>query len=378
MSKARLFAEKRLSAAPDDEPAAWVLSDLLKDGLTTLRDGRWAVLVPLEVTSKAGAKLTRLADGSILASGENPSRDSLTMVARPDLAGITGIRLEVLPHPGLRANGLGQHVDFGIFQLTELSATVVPADDRSRTKSIVFAEAVATNAQAGDPLARPLHTISGKSATTWNIRGQIGLRNAIAFATAAPVHAQAGSTWIIRLDCLDDRWQEGVLGRFRLSVTNAPVTLFETSLHKALIEPEWNGRTRLGVVFYLQENWQSAAAALRIAALAPEATGTDLFLLALALHHLGRDDEARGYLETGVAWLRRTTPAALCARWWWKRSLRSSRSAVFRPRHGCFSIRSSRPIRSRGDSVRTVSSASRSAHRWEWRARYHGSPEHTA
>ncbi len=126
----------------------------------------------------------------------------------------------------------------------------------------------------------------------WEVRGQIGLRNAIAFETAAPVAAPAGSTWIIRLDCQDKPYKEGTLGRFRLSVTNGPVTLFESALHKAVTEAEWNGRTRLGVVYYLQEDWQAAASALQIAADAPEATGTDRFLLALALHHLGRHDEA--------------------------------------------------------------------------------------
>jgi hypothetical protein len=37
---------------------------------------------------------------------------------------------------------------------------------------------------------------------------------------------------------------------------------------------------------------------------APEATGTDRFLLALALHHVDRHDEAHRYLESAVAWLR--------------------------------------------------------------------------
>ena len=34
-----------------------------------------------------------------------------------------------------------------------------------------------------------------------------------------------------------------------------------------------------------------------------KATGTDRFLLALALHHLDRHDEAHRYLESGIAWL---------------------------------------------------------------------------
>ena len=130
LEKARLFAQKRLFVAPDDEPAAWVLADVLKDGMTALRDGSWAILVPSEMTSAGGAKLTRLPDGSILASGENPDRDRLTLVARTELAGITGLRLEVFPDPSLPSNGPGRESEYGDVHLTELSAVVAPGDDR--------------------------------------------------------------------------------------------------------------------------------------------------------------------------------------------------------------------------------------------------------
>ena len=303
---ARQLAEKRLAGAADDEPAAWVLADLMKDGMSALADGNWSILVPSEMASAGGAKLTRLPDGSILASGANPDQDSLTIVARTELAGITGLRLEVLPDPSLHATGPGRQYKWGDLHMSGLSVAVAPGDDFSKSQPIEFSWSVATNVQPRAPFANPPGAIARKRATRWgwDLREQIGLRNAIAFATAGPVDAPAGSTWIIRLDCDDARWKQRTLGRFRLSVTSAPVTLFETSLHKALTEPEWNGRTRLGVAYYLQGVWPAAARALQIAADSPEANGTDRFLLALALHHLDRHDEAHRYLESGVAWLR--------------------------------------------------------------------------
>jgi tetratricopeptide (TPR) repeat protein len=304
LERARRFAEKRLTVAPDDEPAAWVLADLLKDEMTALSDGNWVILVPSDVTSAGGARMTRLPDGSILASGANPVQDSVTLVARTELTGITGLRLEVLPDPNLPAHGPGRHYVHGDLHLTELSAAVAPGDDRSRIKAIVFDKVIATNVLTGGRIASPSGVEGGNRLTRWDVRGQLGQRNAIAWATADPVDAPAGSTWIIRLDCLDARTEEGTLGRFRLSVTKGPVTLFETSLHKTLTEPEWNGRTRLGVVYYLRGDWQAAALALRTAADGPDGTGTDRFLLALALHHLGLHDEARGYLASGVDWLK--------------------------------------------------------------------------
>ena len=304
--KARSSADKRLAAAPDDEPAAWVLADILKDGMTTLSDGSWTTLVPSEMTSAGGAKLTRLPDGSILLSGENPDQDRLTLVTRPGLPGITGIRLEVFPDPSLHTTGPSRQFKFGDLNISELSVAVAPGDDQAKSKGIEFTSAVATNVRGRDPFSGPPVAIDRNRVTRWGwlIREQIGLRNAAAFATAAPVDAPAGSAWIIRLACQNTEWKQATLGRFRLSVTNAPVTLFESALHKTLTEPEWNGRTRLGVVHYLKQDWQAAAAVLRTAANAPEATGTDRFLLALALHHLDRRDDARRYLASGVEWLK--------------------------------------------------------------------------
>jgi hypothetical protein len=304
LKKARTFAERRLSVGPGDELSAWVLADVLKDEMTALADGRWTILVPSEMTSAGGAKLTRLSDGSILASGSNPNEDTLTLVARTELAGITGLRLEVLPDPTLPGSGPGRQREYGAIRLTDLSAAVTFGDASSKTKAIVFAEVIATNVSPGEPHGDPRAAIDGSPVTSWDFTSQLGSFNAIAFATAAPLDAPPGSTWTIRIDSRDARCRECTLGRFRLSVTNAPVTLFETSLHKTLAEPEWNGRTRLGIVYYLREDWQAAAAQLRIAADAPEATGTDRFLLALALYHLDRNDEAHRYLESGVDWLR--------------------------------------------------------------------------
>ena len=311
LAKARAFAQKRLSIAPDDEPTAWVLADLMIDGMTALPDGRWVILRPSEMTSAGGVTLTRLPDGSILVGGNQPYRDSVTLVARTELTGITGLRLEVLPDPSLPSNGPGRFYEYGDLHLSELSASIAPGEDRSRTRAILFVEAVATDVRKERPLERPLGVIDGNPLTGWEVRGQIGLRNAIALTTAAPVDTPAGSTWIIRIDCHDTRMKQGTLGRFRLSVTNGPVTLFETSLHKTLTEPEWNGRTRLGVVRYLLEDWQAAALALRIAVDSSEGAGIDRFLLALALHHLDRHDEARRNLESGVDWLRANKPSGI-------------------------------------------------------------------
>jgi hypothetical protein len=280
------------------------MADVLNDELTAPSHGRWTVLTPARMTSAGGASLTRLPDGSILASGNNPIEDCVTLVARTELAGITGLRLELLPDPRLPGGGPGRQSEYGCVRVSELSAAVMIGNDSSITKPVVFAEAVATNVHPRERRFTLRSAIDGSTVTNWDLRHYLCSFNAIALATAAPLDAPADSTLTIRITCRDAQLPECTLGRFRLSVTNAPVTLFETSLRKALGEPEWNGRTRLGMVYYLREDWQAAAAVLRIAADAPEGTGTDRFLLALALHHLDRCAEARSYLERAIDWLR--------------------------------------------------------------------------
>jgi hypothetical protein len=95
-----------------------------------------------------------------------------------------------------------------------------------------------------------------------------------------------------------------ILGRFRLSVTNHPVPFFEPRLMQLKADRERNGLTRLGAAYSLLGNWASAAAVLERATVRPDAPAVDVFLLALAHHHLGRAAEARSECDRALARLR--------------------------------------------------------------------------
>ncbi|HEY1784424.1 MAG TPA: DUF1549 domain-containing protein, partial [Pirellulales bacterium] len=90
--------------------------------------GDWTVLRPTSATSKEGATLKTLDDASLLAGEKKVPADTYTVAADTDLAGITGIRLEVLPDPSLPAQGPGR-ADNGNFVLSELRVTSVPKND---------------------------------------------------------------------------------------------------------------------------------------------------------------------------------------------------------------------------------------------------------
>jgi hypothetical protein len=99
----------------------------------------WQQVSPSAIKSSNGAMLTLQADGSILASGNRPENDTYTLDADGDWAGITAIRLEVLPDASLPNQGSGR-ADDGNFVLSRISATVQPRDGAPRQGRFVRIE----------------------------------------------------------------------------------------------------------------------------------------------------------------------------------------------------------------------------------------------
>ena len=87
----------------------------------------WTVLDVTEAKSRGGATLTKQPDGSILASGKNPSPEFYTIKAKVDLKRVTAIRLEVLTDPSLPANGPGRAPN-GNFVLNDIKVKAAPPD----------------------------------------------------------------------------------------------------------------------------------------------------------------------------------------------------------------------------------------------------------
>jgi len=84
----------------------------------------WTVLHPQSVHSQNGQTLTILGDGTVLASGNNPDGDLVTVVATAPLRGITGFRLEALADASFVDNGPGRAGN-GNFVLNELTVDAV-------------------------------------------------------------------------------------------------------------------------------------------------------------------------------------------------------------------------------------------------------------
>lgn len=181
----------------------------------------WTVLTPSSAVSRGGATLTIEEDGSIFASGKNPSPDVYTVTANTKLTGITGIRLEAMTDPRLPSRGPGR-VFNGNFALAEFNVTALPSggSNDATAKTIRLQNPSASYAQesyGGWPVAA---TIDGDLKTAWSIDPREGETQTAVFETAEPVNLPEGGTLHFTLD---QGYREGsadhTIGRVRLSVT---------------------------------------------------------------------------------------------------------------------------------------------------------------
>jgi hypothetical protein len=258
----------------------------------------WTILQPDVMTSAAGATLTRLPDGSVLAGGLNPVADAYTFEAMTALEGITALRLEALPDMSLPHHGPGRDPISGNFHLDAVRLSAA-----SHAGNTVPVHLRRSYADFWDP--RPGYSgVSGAldadTSTFWSIWPKTGQPHCAVFQIADPIGKSAGTRLRVELAfCAAPAHVS--LGRFRLSVTNRPIPFFELRLTHLKADAERNGLARLGAAYSLLGDWASAAAVLERAAARPDASAVDCFLLALARHHLGLSDEARSECDRALA-----------------------------------------------------------------------------
>jgi hypothetical protein len=148
-----------------------------------------------------------LADGSVLAEGDAPEGAEYRLRIDTDLARITALRLEALPHETLPGKGPGRGLG-GAFSLAEFRATVAPRNGTGTPAAIQWQGVLA----GGDRGAE--RTIDGQAATSWTVRRR-GESVALTFLPRQPIGGDGGSTLEIALV------QRETLGCFRLSATTA-------------------------------------------------------------------------------------------------------------------------------------------------------------
>jgi hypothetical protein len=268
-------------------------------------DGGWTPLRPDVLRSAAGATLTRLADDSVLASGPNSETDAYTLEAEPPLSRVTAFRLEALTDPSLPGGGPGR-ASHGEFCLDVIRFRTVPAHGPPMMVNISRAWADYSDRrfhiEGIDGAIKTAPTFVGtvQAGVGWMIWPQTARSHRAVFQTARPIATGDGTRLRVELST-PRRFASLTLGRFRVSITDRPVPLLETSLMSLRADGARSGRTRLAAAYVLLGDWASAAAVLAGAVARPEASALDRFLLALARHHLGRIDEARSDCDRSLA-----------------------------------------------------------------------------
>jgi hypothetical protein len=131
---------------------------------------------------------------------------------------VTGLRVEAIPDPRLPNNGPGRSRN-GNFILSGVKVAAAPTTQPAATQPVQIASAAATYAQDNYPASAAL---DDKPETGWAIGPLSGQPSTAEFFFKSPQNVDGNSTFTITLDHAASAIPQHALGRFRLSVTNAP------------------------------------------------------------------------------------------------------------------------------------------------------------
>ncbi len=183
------------------------------------QDFEFVPVQPGSFASAAGAELTLLDDGSILAGGATPEKDTYTLTVEAPLDRVSAIRVEALADPALPSKGPGR-TPHGNFVLSTIEATLAPTDGSSPAQNLKFARAEADYAQPG---FGPAGAIDTDPATGWAIHEpnnpNWNTNRTATFYLDQPINLAGPARLTIRLD--QQHGLKHTLGRFRIALGRA-------------------------------------------------------------------------------------------------------------------------------------------------------------
>ena len=188
----------------------------------------WSVLKPTTATAASETTLQVKPDQTILASGKSPATEVYTITIHDPPAGITGLRLEVLPDDSLPRKGPGRASN-GNFVVTEFTAQFRAAG-QDEAKSVALQNPTATYEQTGAADQNPYKkwaiaaAIDGDAKGAgwgWAVMEQVGQPHSAVFETSDNIVGGAGSVLTITIAQRHENPQH-TLGKFRLAATQTP------------------------------------------------------------------------------------------------------------------------------------------------------------
>lgn len=215
--RSREEAEARRQA--ESEFAPW-LSERIEQTGNDFRP--WHVLHPLELISAEGTHLTADDDAIVQATGPHPNQDDYRVVAEPQLRRITGVRLEVFPHPSHTERKLSRGQS-GEFILTNFKMQL-RRPGSSQLIDLDFDSAVADVEQGakGRNYGNIKDTLDDDPRNGWTTKTHDATQPHVGvFALAEPLDLSDGDQLVV---VMFQRSTDGDanIGRFRLAVTDQP------------------------------------------------------------------------------------------------------------------------------------------------------------
>jgi hypothetical protein len=163
----------------------------------------WTTL-DLDTKTANGTKLEKQADGSYLASGTFPSKETYTLTADTTLQGITAFRLEALPDDKFPSRGPGVSAN-GNFVLTSIKIESV--DAKNVAKPIALSRASADFSQDGFPV----ESIIGKNGPGWAVMAKFGEPHTATVETRSPINPHGSLRFILEFQSIYPQHQIGRL-----------------------------------------------------------------------------------------------------------------------------------------------------------------------
>ncbi|HYG78325.1 MAG TPA: PSD1 and planctomycete cytochrome C domain-containing protein [Planctomycetota bacterium] len=206
---------------------------------------KWTVIQPIvEDISTGGQRYLPQKDGSFIAAGYQPTKHEVKLQLKTDINNITAFRIEMMNDPNLPAGGPGRS-HLGSFGLSEFKVEAGPINNPSVHPAVKFVKATADLEPPPETTINPLfnekkpvrrvigpasYAIDGKEDSAWSNDIGPGRRNrecTAVFAAEKPISHEGGTNLIIKLSQKHGGWNSddlhaNNLGRFRISVTDAP------------------------------------------------------------------------------------------------------------------------------------------------------------
>ena len=164
----------------------------------------------ISVSSQNGVSFRRLDDGSYLAHGKNPDKDTYTIIVATDIKQISGFQLDTLADKSLPAKGPGR-VKHGNFVLNEFE--IYASDDQSFKKAskIELLTSRTDHAQKGFPVAK---AVDSDPKTGWAVGRKYGEDHFAIFTTKIPL-ATSKKTFL-KFVLKQEHGTQHTIGRFRI------------------------------------------------------------------------------------------------------------------------------------------------------------------